>query len=55
MALKNIPSGKVIEESDLTWKRPAHGISPKFMNELIGKKSSREIFEDEVLKWNMFS
>lgn len=55
VALKNIPSGKVIEESDLTWKRPAHGISPKFMNELIGKKSSREIFEDEVLKWNMFS
>jgi N-acetylneuraminate synthase len=54
VALKNIPLGKVIEESDLTWKRPAHGISPKFMNELIGKKSSREIFEDEVLKWNMF-
>jgi len=49
-----IPQGKVIEESDLTFKRPAHGISPKFINEVVGKISSADILEDTVLKWNMF-
>ncbi len=55
VAAKNIPQGKIIETSDLTWKRPAHGISAKFYNDLLGKKSLREIKEDEVLKWNMFN
>lgn len=54
VANKDIPKGKIIEASDLTWKRPAHGISAKHYNDLIGKKSLRKIKEDEVLKWNMF-
>ncbi len=55
VASKDIPAGKVVEEGDLTWKRPAHGISPKFMDDLVGKKALRKITEDEVLNWNMFS
>lgn len=55
VALKDIPEGKTIEAGDLTWKRPAHGISAKFYYDLIGKKSLRTIKEDEVLMWNMFS
>ncbi|GAB4452971.1 MAG: N-acetylneuraminate synthase family protein [Bacteroidia bacterium] len=53
VAAKNIPKGKVIEISDLTWKRPAHGISPKYINEVIGKKALIDIQEDDILKWNM--
>ena len=49
-----IPKGKVIEEEDLTFKRPASGISPKFIDDIIGKEALRNIEEDEVLKWNMF-
>lgn len=55
VAAKDIAEGKTIEASDLTWKRPAHGISAKFYNDLIGRKSLRAIKEDEVLKWNMFN
>jgi N-acetylneuraminate synthase len=55
VAAKDIPEGKIIEAVDLTWKRPAHGISAKFYNDLIGKKSLRKIKEDEVLKWNLFN
>jgi sialic acid synthase SpsE len=55
VASKNIPAGKIIEESDLTWKRPAHGVSPKFIAEVIGKKTSLEIIEDTVIKWNMLN
>lgn len=52
VAARAIPAGQIITESDLTWKRPAHGISPKFISEVIGKKAAKEIKEDEVIKWN---
>ncbi len=54
IALRNIPKGKVIEKEDLTFKRPAHGVSPKFIDEVVGKVANREIKEDDVIKWNMF-
>lgn len=54
VALKNIPKGKVVEKDDLTYKRPAHGISPKFIDEVIGKTALIDIKDDAVLKWNMF-
>lgn len=55
VAGKNISAGKIIEFEDLTWKRPAHGISPKYINKVIGKKTSVDIYEDSVLKWIMFT
>ena len=54
VASRVIPKGKIIDEADLTWKRPAHGISPKYFNDVMGKKAAIEILEDSVLKWNMF-
>ena len=54
VALRKIPKGKVIEKEDLTFKRPAHGVSPKFIDELIGKISSVDINNDDVIQWNMF-
>ncbi|GIV28453.1 MAG: acetylneuraminic acid synthetase [Bacteroidia bacterium] len=53
VAARDIPKGKIIEEKDLTWKRPAHGISAKYYKDLIGKKVLVDIKEDEILKWNM--
>ena len=50
-----IPKGKKIDKEDLTWKRPAHGISPKYIDAIIGKKTSKAINEDTILQWNMFS
>jgi N-acetylneuraminate synthase len=55
VATKDIPKGKTITKEDLTFKRPAHGVSPKFIDEVVGKRASRDIEEDEILKWNMFS
>ena len=54
VALKYIPQGKIIDKDDLTFKRPSHGISPKYIDDLIGKKSLVNINEDDVLKWEMF-
>lgn len=53
VAARSIAEGQVIEAADLTWKRPASGISPKDISQVIGKKASRAIEEDEVMKWQM--
>ncbi len=53
VAMRNIPKGKVIEYEDLTWKRPAHGLSPKYIDMVIGKKAVEDIEEDSVLQWHL--
>jgi sialic acid synthase SpsE len=53
VARVDIPAGKVIGESDLTFKRPAHGVSPKHIDEVVGKKANRRIEKDELIKWNL--
>ena len=55
VALRDIPKGKVIEVSDLTFKRPAHGVSPKFIDEVVGKTALIDIKDDDVIKWSMFA
>lgn len=54
VATCDIPAGKVIELADLTFKRPAHGISPRSIDELVGKTAKQAISEDAVLQWGMF-
>jgi N-acetylneuraminate synthase len=51
---KNISKGKIIKKEDLTFKRPAHGVSPKFIDEVVGKVTTRDIKNDDVIKWSMF-
>jgi len=53
VAAKNIKKGKKISFEDLTFKRPAHGISPKFIDEVVGKTANIDINEDAILKWGM--
>lgn len=53
VAARDIPVGKTITSEDLTWKRPAHGISPRFMKEVIGTTTTQLITEDTVLQWQM--
>lgn len=55
VAARNITAGKAITEADLTWKRPAHGISPKYIRDVIGRTAVVTIQEDDVIKWNMLS
>lgn len=54
VARRDIPKGKVLEYSDLTWKRPASGISPRSIDEVIGKIALKDISSDDVLKWEFF-
>jgi N-acetylneuraminate synthase len=54
VALRKITKGEKVTKEHLTWKRPATGISPNKMNELLGKKALVDVDEDEVLHWHMF-
>ena len=47
-----VPAGTVISAADLTWKRPAHGISPRNYDEVIGMRARRDLDEDTVLHWS---
>jgi sialic acid synthase SpsE len=55
VARVSIKKGEAVTYEHLTWKRPASGISPKDIDSLIGKTALKDISEDEVLKWNMFT
>ncbi|SVE59953.1 uncharacterized protein METZ01_LOCUS512807, partial [marine metagenome] len=54
VATMDISEGVAVTREHLTWKRPGHGISPKFIEDIIGKQTVRQILEDESLKWSMF-
>lgn len=52
VAARKIARGERITGADLTWKRPAHGISPRNFDEVIGMAARRDIPEDTVLQWS---
>ena len=52
VAKRGISKGKKIEYDDLTWKRPAKGISPKFIEEVIEKTAKVEIEQDQIIQWD---
>jgi N-acetylneuraminate synthase len=47
----DIPGDTIITEDMLTFKRPGTGISPKFLEKVIGKKVKRDIGKDKVIEW----
>ena len=53
VAAREIPKGKIIEREDLTWKRPAKGVSPKDIDQVIGRAAVKTILEDEIILWNV--
>lgn len=55
VSIKEIVKGEIITKEHLTWKRPASGISPKEIDQLIGKTATQTIAEDSVLEWKMFN
>lgn len=54
VASRDIEKGEVIQVKDLTYKRPAHGVSPKYIEDIIGKVTQVKILNDNVIQWNMF-
>ena len=53
VACETIPEGTRIAESMLDMKRPASGIAPRHLKDIVGLVASRSIREDEPLQWYM--
>jgi len=50
--VKPLPAGHTLKESDLTLLRPADGIEPKHLSDVIGKKLKADLEADQSLKWD---
>lgn len=53
VASRNINKGEVITADNITFKRPASGLSPRFYDMILGKKALKDIFCDELLQMEM--
>ena len=53
VAARDIPAGTTLSAEDLTWKRPAHGISPQVYETVLGRTTRIDIAADDVLQWRM--
>ncbi len=49
-AKRNIKKGQIISISNIIAKRPATGISPSKIDKVIGKKATRNIIKDNLIK-----
>lgn len=52
---KHMSKGQIILKDDLTFKRPAFGISPKDIDSVIGKELKENACEDDILQWEMLN
>jgi N-acetylneuraminate synthase len=53
VAVRAIEPGRPIVAEDLTWKRPASGISPSEIRSVVGRRARGPIAADEVITWSM--
>lgn len=53
VATQDISAGTIITENMLTWKRPGTGISPKYIDLIIGREAKKDIKEDDILDWDL--
>jgi len=52
VANKDIPKGTKLTEALITCKRPGTGVAPKFYDVFLGKVTTKDIKEDELLDWS---
>jgi N,N'-diacetyllegionaminate synthase len=52
VAKVDIRKGEIISYENITFKRPANGLSPIFIDEIIGKAAICDIYEDELITFS---
>lgn len=50
---RDMMAGEVIKKEDLIPKRPGTGISPEYVEVVVGRKVVRNLEEDTILTWDM--
>lgn len=52
VAATNIKRGDLLNQNNLTAKRPGHGISPIYWDDILGRKAQKDIQQDQLLNWD---
>lgn len=55
VAKVNIPKGGELSPDNIIAKRPGYGISPKYLERVLGRKTRRPLKEDELIQWEDLS
>ena len=50
VATRDLAAGEIIQESDLTCKRPGNGLPPKLFDSVVGRKSAKQMQKGEMLE-----
>lgn len=50
---RNMRAGEKIKQEDLMAKRPGTGISPEYIEIVVGRKVTQDLDEDTILTWDM--
>lgn len=53
IVIREMKQGEVITENDIMYKRPGKGISPKYVDVVLGRTLKVDCAEDTVLTWQM--
>ncbi len=48
---KTLKAGHEINEDDLEYRRPGYGISPQFVDMIVGRKLKLDVYADVPLEW----
>jgi len=48
-------AGEPIQRKDLSVQRPGTGVSPAMMEQIVGRKITRDLPAGALLKWDMIS
>ena len=51
--VRNVAAGEVIGEDDVRSIRPGHGLPPKALPEVLGRRARRDLARGEPLDWDM--
>ena len=49
----DVKKGELLTGSNLIAKRPAHGISPIYWDEIVGSRAACDLEDDTILQWGM--
>ncbi|MCP4613882.1 MAG: hypothetical protein GY845_34770 [Planctomycetes bacterium] len=54
VAANNIPSGKILAESDIAFKRPGGGLDPRHADRYVGRRVKESVMADQMLSEEVF-
>ena len=52
--VKNLSKGHILEKKDIKRIRPGYGLDPKYFDEIIGRKLTRDIEKADAVTWQCF-